>query len=103
MKDFSEKELRKGLDNDEPEKTAEGLASCLKKLFADNQHKLIDEVVKELSFEELLGSLLDLEKMLIEKETEEIDFLDQFLEEMADLKYPEKIDPPTSGQTPVIG
>lgn len=55
MKDLPEKELRESRPDHD---LAHTVIHCLTRLFADEVHNTTDEVVKGLSFEELIGTLL---------------------------------------------
>lgn len=55
MKDATKQELEAG----RPAPDAEELIQfCLDRLYEDRQHRVGDEVVKDLTFEELIGALL---------------------------------------------
>lgn len=58
MKDYTESALRDSWPQKDLDDT---LAYCLKKLFQDNKHTLGQEIVKGLTFEELIGTLLQAE------------------------------------------
>jgi len=63
MKNYSEDVIR----GSRPDKSAEHtIGYCLKCLLADTQHKITDEVVAGLNFEELLGALLQAEDLVKE-------------------------------------
>jgi len=64
MRDFTEEELRVGRPTMAP---ADTIAFCLGRLFADRTRATGDEVVPGLTFEELIGALLQAET---EKATE---------------------------------
>lgn len=55
MKDLSEEEMRSSRSQFSLSHT---VAHCLTQLFADQEHNFNDEIVKGLSFEELIGTLL---------------------------------------------
>ena len=60
MKDWREDFLRKGRPDLSAEQT---IGHCLKYLFADTTHNVTDEVVHGLTFEELIGALLQAEDL----------------------------------------
>lgn len=66
MKNFSEQELKNSRPNVSAKVT---VAHCLKMLYADKEKLLSDPVVKNLSYEELLGALLQCKDMIDENET----------------------------------
>jgi len=55
MKDYSKENLE---CDDPPRDTEHCLTFCLDRLYADRIHTLNDDVVKGLSFEELIGALM---------------------------------------------
>jgi hypothetical protein len=60
MKYRSERALR----SERPDLTeGQTIGYCLKCLFADKKHKISDEVVSGLNFEELIGALLQAEDL----------------------------------------
>ncbi|MCK9632560.1 MAG: hypothetical protein M0R30_13090 [Methanoregula sp.] len=61
MKDFSERELRDGCPNMEPRDT---VAFCLECLFKDKKHNITDRVTDRLTYEELIGALLQAEDII---------------------------------------
>lgn len=72
MKDISQELLESSHPNIEP---LYGIEFCLSQLYADKTHTIHDEIVKSLTFEELLGVLLiakntiqDYEKIIREYE-----------------------------------
>jgi len=61
MKDYTEKELRQGRPNKNPKDT---IAFCLKCLFQDKNHKISDTITDRLTYEELIGALLQAEDVI---------------------------------------
>lgn len=55
MKHYSKEELESSRPNIDPHNAID---FCLKKLYADRKHCIEDEIVKGLTFEELIGALL---------------------------------------------
>ena len=55
MKDFTQNELEKSRPSID---TLEAINFCLEKLYEDNTKNTSDYIVKNLTFEELLGALL---------------------------------------------
>lgn len=68
MKDFTEKELRDGRPS---LLLADTVSHCLKRLFQDRRHSFMGKVVDGLTFEELIGCLLQVEDMVIGEDSEE--------------------------------
>ncbi|MGD0534352.1 MAG: hypothetical protein ABR999_02780 [Methanoregula sp.] len=61
MKDFTRDQLRES----RPTVTAmEAVSFCLDALYTDRKHRIADEVVKNLTYEELIGALLLAEDLL---------------------------------------
>ena len=71
MKYYSEEELRKAFPSDN---NPDFLHFCLKQLFKDKKHTLDEEVVKALTFEELIGGLLAGEQYIKDVEHYEADY-----------------------------
>ena len=61
MQDYSKEELETGYGTLNAEHTVN---FCLNQLYADKTHKLSDEVVDRLTFEELIGALLIAKKTI---------------------------------------
>ena len=61
MKDFTEKELRQGRPNKDAKDT---IAFCLESLFLDKNHTISDRITDRLTYEELIGALLQAEDVI---------------------------------------
>jgi hypothetical protein len=55
VKRYSKKELEESRPNVEP---IDAVNFCLRRLYADKAHSMSDKVVTDLTFEELIGTLL---------------------------------------------
>ncbi len=61
MKDATQKNLETCRPNDPP---LQGVEYCLGKLFADKQHRCLDEICTDLTYEEVIGALLQARDIL---------------------------------------
>jgi len=64
MKDISQRGLESSRPNVDAEDT---LKFCLEQLYADDLHEIEEEVVADLTFEELIGALLQGLDLAVEK------------------------------------
>jgi len=61
MKDFNKRQIEQEMIKSDLDKNdiLEQIDFCLKRLYQDKKHFMVDEFVRGLSFEELIGALLD--------------------------------------------
>lgn len=74
MKDYTKEQLQEG----RPDTTAvEGIDFCLERLYEDKKHIVLQEFVKGLCFEELIGALLLAKDRIYELEVEVEEYEDR--------------------------
>ena len=67
MRDYKQKELEKGRPRQD---VGESINFCLKRLFDDTGHDMMDTIVYGLTFEELIGALLQARDLTVETDRE---------------------------------